>query len=85
MTDTDQSTKMPELKHRPRSLPLCQLAEAGQYNGEHAYCNYCTGDAVWFHFADDRWNHEHFACDEHVILLNPRTAEALARSAAKNK
>ncbi len=54
-------------------MPVTQLAEPGRYHmtGEHAGCDYCATDAIWFHFADPRnVNRDAFACNDHVGLLN---------------
>ncbi len=59
-----------ERTKRPARLPLVQLNQPGVHNRGRAYCDFCATDAVWFHFADKHWNHNHFACNEHVQLLN---------------
>ena len=52
-------------------MPLVQLSQPGKSHGGHAYCDYCTADAVWFHWADRYVNRDCYACDVHVSMLNP--------------
>jgi hypothetical protein len=65
-------SKRPLMQERMR---LVQLAEPGQYSGQHVECDYCAADATWYHWADSGYpgavNRDAFACNSHVGYLNP--------------
>ena len=60
--------------HVKNRMPLVQLGQPGWdgVKGVHVDCDYCEGDAGWYHFASSRDTDRHYyACDAHVSLLNP--------------
>jgi hypothetical protein len=62
---------MTKTKFKQERMPLTRLAEHGRYNGGHVCCDYCTADAVYYHFADRRVNRDAYACAAHMRFLNP--------------